>query len=231
VAKPKDLTGQRFGRLVAVKMLPHRLRREVVWQFLCDCGTSVERPTGDIKRGNASSCGCLRRETSSVNGIGQKPRLLAYNESTKTHGLTHSLTYFIWGGMIQRCTNPNSKSYPRYGGRGITVCARWQSSFENFLADMGEKPDSALEIDREDNDGNYEPGNCRWVTTVVNANNRSSCRPITFNGPTQNIKEWATELGTSHAAIAYRLNNGWPVEEALTRPFSHGNKRLGLGSK
>lgn len=125
--------------------------------------------------------------------------------------------------MIQRCTNPKHKSWNRYGGRGIKVCERWLSSFEAFLQDMGEKPEG-LTLERRDVDGNYKPNNCCWATWKTQHGNKSTNRRITFNGVAKNIKEWAEELGTSYAAIAYRLNAGWAVEEALMRPFIRGGR-------
>jgi hypothetical protein len=125
--------------------------------------------------------------------------------------------------MLQRCTNPKHKNWDRYGGRGIKVCDRWQNSFENFLADMGEKPFLKAQLDREDNEGNYEPGNCRWVSSAENVNNRFNTIMLDFDGRRQSLSEWSKEVGIGNKAIAYRLKAGWPVEEALTRPLAHSN--------
>lgn len=126
--------------------------------------------------------------------------------------------YSTWRTMRERCNNPNAVNYDRYGGRGIKVCERW-SSFENFYADMGDRPFPRAEIDRIDNDGDYEPGNCRWATRSQNGNNTSANRAITFRGKTQNIVQWAKEFGLSYPAVYQRLKLGWSIEKALTTPL------------
>jgi len=126
----------------------------------------------------------------------------------KTHGHTNppSPTYNAWVNMVQRCCNANHPKFPRYGGRGIRVCERWLT-FENFLADMGLKPsDNPTSIGRRDNDGDYEPGNCRWETPVQQANNKSNSALYTNNDVTKTITEWSRELGVSVRALYYRLD-------------------------
>lgn len=123
--------------------------------------------------------------------------------------------YISWANLKIRCYKKNHPYYPDYGGRGITVCERWLNSFENFLSDMGRCPDGHT-IDRINNDGNYEPSNCRWATKVEQASNRKSNRVLTFNGKTQIAKRWAEELGIGYQTLIFRLKSGWPVERALT---------------
>jgi hypothetical protein len=122
-------------------------------------------------------------------------------------------TYQVWGSLRQRCLNPKSLAFDNYGGRGISVCARWDS-FENFLADMGEKPEG-MQLDRIDNDGNYEPSNCRWATREVQARNRSSNRLLTLNGKTQCMQEWADELGIGYSALKWQIRTGRTLEQAI----------------
>jgi len=119
--------------------------------------------------------------------------------------------------MIDRCTRPGSRHYHRYGGRGIRVCERWKLSFEAFLADMGERPSPRHSIDRIDNDGNYEPGNCRWATPAAQNRNRSSSHVITVS---MCIEEWAEVLGVPSTRIRDRIHQGWPEKDALFCPKS-----------
>lgn len=157
---PLDVSNQKFGRVTAIS--PDESRGQdgsVVWNCICDCGNIVLISVNKLKTGQTQSCGCFHLEN------------LLYGSTIHGHatgGL--SPTYASWNNMLARCTNPNNESYNYYGARGITVCERW-FTFENFLADMGEKPEGLL-LDRENNDGNYEPGNCRWVNYSVSNLNR-----------------------------------------------------------
>jgi len=123
-------------------------------------------------------------------------------------------TWSTWYDMIKRCYNPKYKRYFAYGGRGISVCKEWRESYDNFFKDMGDKPDGYT-IERINNDGNYEPSNCKWATPKEQAQNRRPNRNIMFNGKTQNISQWCQELGISHSALAKRLRT-WDLATALT---------------
>ncbi|HEY9737554.1 MAG TPA: hypothetical protein V6D06_14770 [Trichocoleus sp.] len=121
--------------------------------------------------------------------------------------------------MKSRCHNPNNAAYDRYGGRGIVVCDRWRESFENFYADMGPRPSEQHSIDRINNDGNYEPGNCRWATDKQQSRNTRRNRLLTYNGETLFLDEWAERLSISKHTLQTRLWRGWSVEEAFETPI------------
>lgn len=140
------------------------------------------------------------------------------------HGLWGTSEYWTWNTMRQRCINPNNPKYPIYGGRGISVCERWQK-FENFIADMGNRPSADHSLDRIDNDGNYEPSNCRWATRVEQQNNQSNTTRLEFQGETLTIHQWATRLGIKAKTIDGRLRSGWSVEDALSHPLMAGGDK------
>jgi hypothetical protein len=136
--------------------------------------------------------------------------------AAKTHGMSDTTQYSNWASMHTRCSNPRGDSYPNYGGRGIKVCARWKS-FEAFYEDMGPCP-KGMQIDRIDNDGDYEPENCRWVTPTRNQRNRRSNRMLTYMGETLCVADWADRLELSREMIYFRLARGWTTERALSTP-------------
>lgn len=136
-----------------------------------------------------------------------------------THGMTKTREYRAWANMLSRCNNPNTTNYERWGGRGISVCYEWEQSFELFLKDMGKCPDK-MSIDRIDNDGNYEIGNCRWATQLEQAKNRNNNHFLTYAGETLIMSEWARRFNIVPGTISGRLILGWSVKKALTTPVN-----------
>lgn len=202
MGKLKELAGVRFGRLEAIERTRNS-RGDVAWVCKCDCGNMVIVKTSDLTSGNTKSCGCYK-----IDGI--KKRRTKHNKSK-------SPLYGVWNTMKSRCYNENSEKYKNYGGRGITICDEWLNDFQCFYDwAMANGYREGLTIDREDVNGNYCPENCRWATPKQQANNRTSSRFLTFDGETHTLQKWSELTGIQPATILFRLDNGWPIERALT---------------
>ena len=173
-----DISGQRFGRLIA--QYPVASKRPTDWFCLCDCGGNKVVRQDQLKSGNNKSCGCLGIEY-----------LKSSKQTCLRHGLSHTKVHRTWTAIRNRCTNPNIHNYHNYGGRGIRVCKRWDS-FECFLDDMGMPPTDKHSIERIDNDAGYTPENCHWIPLPEQALNKNTSHMITYNGKTQCLMQWAT---------------------------------------
>lgn len=200
--------GDRYGRLVVESEAPDGKTGIHRYWCVCDCGTRKMYPEVRIRNGGCKSCGCLRA-------------IVARAMQTKHgHGVNGGdKLYYTWQGIKRRCLSAteNPVTWARYGGRGITVCNRWLS-FENFAADMGEPPSKQHTIERIDNNGNYEPSNCRWATRKEQARNTRNNRMISAFGKTMCIAAWGEETGIGQDAIERRLSRGWDTEKMLTKP-------------
>lgn len=195
--------GDRLYRLVAIRFIEKR-KFGNLWEFKCDCGKITQKIDCNASRGQVKSCGCQRTDSN--------------KERMTTHGLCKTPEYQIYHGMKQRCCNPDERAFPNYGGRGIKVCDRWLEGFENFIADMGPRPSKKHSIDRIDNNGNYEPGNCRWTTIDVQLFNRRTTSFVTYEGVTKPIREWCAELNMKLVTFKGRIRRGWTVEKLINQP-------------
>lgn len=211
------LLGRRFDKLVVTARLADHVssngKKTPRWAALCDCGATTSATSSNLIRGYKKSCGCL----------------------TVTHGKSEDSAYKVWRAMIARCYNPGNSSFARYGARGITVCDAWRESFDAFLRDMGPRPSPAHQVDRfPDNNGNYEPGNCRWATPAEQARNRSTTRTLTVGGRSMCMEDWADAAGIAQSTVSTRVQNGWSDERAVLEPVSeqhsHARRVRGLSA-
>lgn len=201
-----DLTGERFGRLMVVSAT--RLKGKLAWECDCDCGNTHIVQSKYLHAGKVNSCGCIRRERS-------RSGVAAFKHGHCSHPL-----YNVWRGLHERCYNEKTESYRHYGGRGIKVCERW-SDFKNFLKDMGERPLPTDTIDRIDNNGDYEPDNCRWADHKTQCRNRRTNHLLTCDGQTKTLAEWAEITGIGYATIKTRVDNlGWSDSAAIKTPIN-----------
>jgi len=188
----KDLTSNVFGRLTVLSYAG-RIGVNNQWNCKCTCGNYCIVAGGNLNRGSTKSCGCLHAEIAS--------------KVHASHKMTGSGEYRTWMSMKNRCLNSNGIGYINYGGRGIKVCDRWVNSFESFFSDMGVRPKGSS-IERINNNGNYEPSNCRWATAKEQANNKRSNHTITINGVTKTMQAWADECGLHWSVIKSRISSG-----------------------
>ena len=198
-AKLEIIQGMRFNRLTVISEASpkHENRR-----FLCrcDCGNEATVYLDRLRHNRTQSCGCYQRQRA--------------REGQTTHGMRRSSTYNSWHGMVSRCKNPNHPAFNRYGGRGIQVCDRWLK-FEDFYADMGERPDNQS-LDRINNNESYCPENCKWSTAKEQNNNKRSNCLLTVDGITLNLAQWEVKQGLTKGVLSHRLNRGWTLERVIS---------------
>jgi hypothetical protein len=199
------MTGQRFTRLLVLSRADSDSNGNARWNCACDCGASTVSSGFTLRNGESKSCGCLTGEQAA--------------ERNYRHGMAGGPEYLSWASMIQRCTNPKAIRYQRYGGRGISVCERWQT-FNNFYADMGLRPSIGHTLERKDNDKNYEPSNCKWATKQEQNHNKCNNRYVIYKGKKMTLMQ-AKDLansGITYGGIRWRLRNGWTLENAIETP-------------
>lgn len=199
----EDITGKKFGMLTAIEKIPNTKR--LLWRCICECGKETISRREWLLSGGKKSCGCL----------------------SKKHGKTGTRLHNIWCTMKQRCYNPNSQKFYRYGARGITICNEWKNDFKSFYSwAMANGYQDNLTIDRIDNDGNYDFSNCRWITSREQMSNYSKNHLVTYKGETKTIQQWSEVTGIKPELIRNRIVElGWTVERALTeKPYKGKNQ-------
>lgn len=202
-----QMINRTFGRLLVTSQSD----RPRHWDCLCACGVVKVVRDDHLRGGKVKSCGCLSSETTSLR-----------NAASAKHRMCSTPTYKSWQSMRTRCLNKNADQYPDYGARGITICERW-NSFENFLEDMGHRPDGTT-IDRIENDKGYEKSNCQWSTMREQENNKRSNVYLEFNGRSMTAAQWSRETGIGYQTIRKRMDAGWSSERTLTVPASTASR-------
>lgn len=215
-----NLIGRKFGRLTVIGLSEKKSGRKSYWVCECECGNKKLVRSDGLKRGQVRSCGCLKEEQNII------------NLDRTTHGDTptggHKRLWQIWQGMKKRTSNPNDNAYPRYGGRGITMCNEWRESYIAFKEwALANGYADNLTIERTDVNGNYEPSNCKWATQKEQCNNRRSNVHIEWQGKTQNIKQWADELGFSYRVLHDRYHRYGHRPPELFKPVKNARKHRG----
>ena len=218
--KIKDLTGVKFGRLLALKTNGKDTRKKYLWLCKCDCGNVTTVSSDSLVQGKTKSCGCLHKWS-------------AENAHT-THGENRrgkmTPEYGAWSCMKSRCTNPNAKQFKYYGGRGIKICKRWFHSFENFLSDMGRRPSSKHSLDRYPNiNGDYKPSNCRWATKKEQSEGRRNVILIEFDGKRMILRDWARHLNIKYPALLAMYHTGKPFEKIILHYKKRNEKSASCG--
>jgi hypothetical protein len=209
----EDLSGREFGRYsVSNKVI--KIKGALKWECACKCGTVKLVGHYHLLRGATKSCGCLRDEGASERG-----------RKAIKHGLCYSSTYRSWRAMKNRCLRSKNHNYSLYGGRGISVSPAWMD-FSVFLGDMGLRPEGST-LERINNNGNYEPGNCRWATSKEQSNNRSVTTFLTIDGEKLAAADWSRRTGIKMTTIHRRLGRGLPHKDVLSKKGlrSYGNLR------
>lgn len=219
-----DITGRRFGRLIAEKRLDTRIspsgRKYSVWLCKCDCGNYTEARLSNLQQGSVLSCGCLSHEVHSQTAKRLKLGAKAFKHGDANHNVP---LYGVWTAMKRRCNNPHAAYYEIYGGRGIKVCDDWQdyTVFKEWAISSGYQ--TGLTIDRIDCDGDYTPSNCRWITMQEQQRNRRNNKHYEYKGKFYTVQEIAQMVGLKPRTIQGRIERGWKIEDVVETPCLRGN--------
>lgn len=205
MTKRIELVGNKYGRLTVVSIASPSPSNRVRYLCLCDCGAQKIIHASNLRDGKTKSCGCLNKEVLS--------------SRVRVHGQTNTSEHAIWCGIRNRCNNESSPAFSSYGGRGIKICERW-NSFQSFYADMGPRPSTLHSIERINNDGDYEPGNCRWATRSEQSRNRRSSQLYTFNGESKCLEDWAKEKRIKPATVYFRFHKGLRGNDLFVPPYT-----------
>jgi hypothetical protein len=204
-----DMMGKKYGQLLAISPAGRSdSSKNIIWVFKCSCGRLCEFSGYSVRSGKTIDCQLCSRERLRLSSV--------------DHGKSNSVEFRTWTDIQSRCHNPNATSYPRYGGRGIEVCARWRDSFSAFLEDMGPRP-NGMSIERNDNDKNYTPDNCRWATRTEQANNRKNNVIVTIDNESKTIAQWASHAGIKNGTMWYRVKAGYSGRRLLC-PVREGSR-------
>lgn len=211
---PLDITGQRFGKLIAIERHHKDTRKRWYWLCKCDCGGTLISKVAPLRSGNTKSCGCLKVEVA-----------IQRNKDNAIHNLSKHPAYNIHSGMMDRCYNPKQNQYKNYGGRGISVCDDWKdiTTFCNWMTDNNYI--KGLSIERIDNNGNYEPSNCVLIPVENQPKNRRSNHSISYNGNSNTVAEWSRITGINMYTLFDRLYRGWTDEEIVATPVGVSRKK------
>jgi len=206
------LEKQKFGKLIVLDRYTEPRRtgngNRYVAKCVCDCGSFVEVEIPNLKSGNTTQCNDCAK-------ISRGKNRRTHGHSYRASGGIEIKSYYTWQAMKRRCLKEYDKRFADYGGRGITICDAWIDSYEAFLGDMGLPPSMKHQIDRIDNDGNYKPENCAWVSRKKQSRNKRNNRHISANGVTLTLVEWTEKTGMHQKTISSRIKRGWTPEEAL----------------
>lgn len=203
--KENEFLGKKYNKLTIKNKTDLRdTQGLIIYDCQCECGNLIKISASLVVRGKTKSCGCLKADKLKIT--------IANNVS---HGKSRTSIYYTWAGMLKRCYLKTHKQYPNYGARGIKVCDEWLKSFVSFYRDMGDKPSKLHSLDRIDNNGDYEPKNCRWATPREQSNNTRNSIKVFYRGKSMTLGQWSDYLNIPRPTVYWRYKQGWDIERVL----------------